>query len=278
MISRRKFIKTLAVCGVGLGLNLYTWGFEPHWVETVERRLPIDNLPDGWKGARLVHLSDLHIGSLVDDSYLIRTFESVSRLRPEIVVYTGDLTSYDRDIFDHAGRMFARLALGSRATAAVLGNHDYGPAYSHPEVAAGLAGLAARAGVRVLRNEHIEIEGLQIAGMDDLWAGRYEPVRALEGLDPRMASVVLSHNPDTADQPGWGTYKGWILAGHTHGGQCRPPFLPPPVLPVHNRLYIAGELGLPGGRRMYINRGIGHLLPVRFNARPEITVFHLDRA
>lgn len=277
MISRRKFLKAAVVYGAGLGLGGYTWGFEPHWVEIVERGLPIAGLPDRWKGARLVHLSDLHIGPRVDDAYLIRAFESVRKLRPEIVVYTGDLTSYDNDIFVHAGQIFNRLPLGSRASAAVLGNHDYGPAWSHPEVADGLARLAANSGIKVLRNEHIEINGLQIAGLDDLWAGLCEPVRALGNLDPGMASLVLSHNPDTADQPGWGTYKGWILAGHTHGGQCRPPFLPPPLLPVHNRRYTSGELALSDGRRMYINRGLGYLLQVRFNVRPEITVFHLDR-
>jgi predicted MPP superfamily phosphohydrolase len=49
-------------------------------------------------------------------------------------------------------------------------------------------------------------------------------------------------------------------------------------LPVQNRNYIAGEFHLAAGRKMYISRGLGHLLQVRFNARPEITVFELERA
>ncbi len=76
----------------------------------------------------------------------------------------------------------------------------------------------------------------------------------------------------------WGDYQGWILAGHTHGGQCKPPFLPPPLLPVWNPRYTAGEFPLAGNRRLYINRGIGYVLRVRFNVRPEITVFHLAPA
>ena len=90
--------------------------------------------------------------------------------------------------------------------------------------------------------------------------------------------LVLSHNPDTCDLPGWGGYQGWILAGHTHGGQCKPPFLPPPLLPVRNRRYTAGEFALTDGRKLYINRGVGHLLRVRFNVRPEVTVFTLTPA
>ena len=74
---------------------------------------------------------------------------------------------------------------------------------------------------------------------------------------------------------GWENYHGWILSGHTHGGQCKPPFLPPPLLPVRNVRYTAGEFALDGNRRLYINRGVGHLLRVRFNMRPEVTVHEL---
>ena len=77
------------------------------------------------------------------------------------------------------------------------------------------------------------------------------------------------------DALSWGDYKGWVLAGHTHGGQCKPPFLPPPLLPVRNKRYTAGEIPLSDGRRLYINRGLGHLIRARFNVRPEITAFTL---
>ena len=73
----------------------------------------------------------------------------------------------------------------------------------------------------------------------------------------------------------WGDYAGWIFAGHTHGGQCKPPFLPPPLLPVKNKHYTAGEFSLSGGQRMYISRGVGHLLQVRFGVRPEVTLFDM---
>ncbi len=102
--------------------------------------------------------------------------------------------------------------------------------------------------------------------------------RLCAGDVSRRAAIVLSHNPDTVDLPGWGNYEGWILSGHAHGGQCKPPFLPPPLLPVRNRRYTAGEFALDGGRRMYISRGVGHLLQVRFNVRPEVTVFELRSA
>jgi len=239
--------------------------------------LPIAHLPDVLKGSRLIQISDLHIGPRVDDAYLLRAFEVVKASSPEIVVYTGDFTSYEADIFAHAQRVFSHLPQGRLATVGILGNHDYGPGWSRPAVADRVAQLAAAAGVRVLRNELTEISGLQIVGLDDLWAKRFDPETPMAALDPDRAALVLSHNPDTVDLAGWGAYHGWVLAGHTHGGQCRPPFLPPPLLPVKNRRYTAGEFYLSGGRRMYISRGVGHLLQVRFNARPEITLFDLDR-
>lgn len=251
---------------------------EPHWLQVVERPLPIENLPTQLVGTRLAQLSDLHIGTQTDDTYLRSVFERVAELAPEIVVYTGDFTSYHADVLAHARRMFAHLPLGTRGTYGVLGNHDYGPGWAQLHVAEGISALATSAGVRILRNEVAETDGLQVVGLDDLWARRFEPEEALAGVDSARASLVLSHNPDTADHPGWGTYAGWILAGHTHGGQCKPPFLPPPLLPVQNRRYTSGGFELSGGRRMYISRGVGHLLRVRFNVRPEVTIFQLALA
>jgi predicted MPP superfamily phosphohydrolase len=277
LLTRRRFLRACAA-GAGLagGAVLYTWRVEPHWLEVVERPLPLAHLPKALAGTRLVQLSDLHIGPRVDDAFLVRAFGAVSARGPEIVVYTGDFISYDADFAGHARRLFERLPRGRWGTFGILGNHDYGPRWAHPEVAADLADLAGEAGVRILRNETASVRGLQIAGLDDLWAHRFDPGPALSALTPEQPALVLSHNPDTADSGDWGAYAGWILAGHTHGGQCKPPFLPPPLLPVRNRRYTAGEFKLAAGRRLYINRGLGHLLRVRFNVRPEIAVFRLE--
>lgn len=277
MITRRGFLR-LSIGASALGTGLYTWQIEPHWLEVVRRPLKIANLPSALAGKSLVQLSDLHAGPRVADGYLLDTFERVKALAPDLIVYTGDFTDYEPDIFAHAERIYTDLPRGRLATLGILGNHDYGPNWSHPEIAARIADLLRAAGVRILRNEVVEVAGLQVAGFDDLWAKQFAPSRALASLDPSRASIVLSHNPDTVDRPVWSGYEGWILAGHTHGGQCKPPFLPPPLLPVQNRRYTAGEFELSGGRRLYISRGVGHLLEVRFNVRPEVTVFELQSA
>jgi predicted MPP superfamily phosphohydrolase len=278
-ITRRRLLKgAAATAGLSLATGFYTWRIEPHWLQIVERDLPVAHLPSSLEGARVAQLSDLHIGPQVDDDYLLETFDRVRAIAPEIVVYTGDFTSKANEDLEHARRMFPALPLGSRGTLGILGNHDYGPFWSLASLADELSALARTAGVEILKNETREVDGLQIIGMGELWAGQFKPRKALATADLTRAAIALSHNPDTADNPRWDNYSSWILAGHTHGGQCKPPFLPPPLLPVKNRRYTSGEFDLPGGRRMYINRGIGHLLRVRINARPEVTIFQLTKA
>jgi predicted MPP superfamily phosphohydrolase len=279
LITRRRVLKaSIAAAATGAGVGLYTWLVEPHWLEIVKRPLPIRGLSPALRGRTLAQLSDLHVGPQVSDTYVLDTFTRVAELRPDIVVYTGDFTSYNTNVYAHAARIYRDAPRGRLATFGILGNHDYGPNWAHPDVAARLAAQLEGNGIRVLRNEVAEVEGLQVAGMDELWAHRFDPVRTLAALEANRPSLVLSHNPDTVDRPGWDTYHGWVLSGHTHGGQCKPPFLPPPLLPVQNTRYTCGEFELSGDRKLYINRGVGHLIQVRINVRPEVTLFELQNA
>jgi predicted MPP superfamily phosphohydrolase len=279
VLTRRRVLQMAAAAAAAAGgVGFHTWRIEPHWLEIVYRTLPIRNLPRRLHGRRLVQLSDIHVGPRVDDDYVLTTFRRVAALQPDIVVLTGDFTTYHPGVFDQASALYRHMPTGRLGTVAILGNHDYGPGWNHPDIAQQIIERVSPFGITLLRNQAQDVDGLQIAGLDDLWADRFSPEPALRALDPSRASLVLTHNPDTVDLPGWGNYQGWILAGHTHGGQCKPPFLPPPLLPVRNRRYTSGEFELSGERRLYINRGVGHLLRVRFNVRPEVTVFELREA
>jgi hypothetical protein len=282
MMRRRAFLGG-AVASVGsvVGCAGYAWGVEPHWVEVVRRDLPIEHLPGALEGASLVQISDLHIGREVDDRYLLRCMMTVRDLAPDIVVVTGDAVSVrgrrDDTVFEQLRALLNHLPQGKLGTYAILGNHDYGYAWSDEGAAARVAAELERSGARVLRNAAVQVRGLDLVGVDDLWAHQADPKKALSQRQG-SAALVLCHNPDGVDEQNWVGYRGWILAGHTHGGQCRLPFLGPPILPVRNRLYAAGEVNLADGRRLYVNRGLGHLERVRFNVRPEITHFGLRRA
>jgi predicted MPP superfamily phosphohydrolase len=192
---------------------------------------------------------------------------------------TGDWVSYRGDqTIAQMKKVLKFLPQGRLGTIGILGNHDYGPTFGNMEVARKVCGTAEDAGVLVLRNEAARVGGLTFVGLDDYWSPRYDPEIVIHRHQDDGGTLVLCHNPDACDSPVWGNYSGWILAGHTHGGQCKPPFLPPPLLPVNNRRYTRGEFALSGDRRLYINSGVGHLIQVRFNVRPEITVFTLTPA
>ncbi len=260
-------------------MGLYTWRVEPHWIEVVQRDLPIDGLPPALQDQVLVQISDLHAGDSVDTDYLIAAVKQASALRPALTVLTGDfMTCEDLEHIKTVTRIIEELKPGPLGGFAILGNHDYSLGWSRSEVADALSLRLSDLGLSVLRNECRTVEGLQLVGLDDLWSPCFKPAAVLGKVDWAKPALTLCHNPDGVDRPALAACRGWILSGHTHGGQCKPPFLPPPLLPVANRRYTSGEFDLGNGRRLYINRGLGHLLRVRFNVRPEITAFRLRAA
>jgi predicted MPP superfamily phosphohydrolase len=114
-------------------------------------------------------------------------------------------------------------------------------------------------------------------GVGDVWAGDLEPAGAFAQIRRGdIPTVLLSHNPDTkdamADYP-WHL----MLSGHTHGGQVILPLYGPPIVPVHDRRYIAG-LKPWHDRQIHVTRGVGNLLGVRFACRPEVAVLDLEPA
>ncbi|MCC6243732.1 MAG: phosphoesterase [Gemmatimonadaceae bacterium] len=282
MLSRRAFLTSAASAAAGVagvsGLAAYVRYVEPTWLDITHHVMPIRDLPTALIGTRLAQLSDLHVGPQVDDGYVLDTFARVRALAPEMVAYTGDLTSLHANLAEHADRIYSEMPRGTLGTFASLGNHDYGRQWAEPSAAVRISGVVSSHGATVLRNASTVIEGLHVVGLGDLWAHDFDPSQAFASVPVNAPTIALSHNPDAVDLEGWGAFRGWILAGHTHGGQCKAPFLPPPMLPVKNRRYTSGIFELPNARTMYISRGIGTTLPVRFNVRPEVTIFTLERA
>lgn len=280
-MNRRKFIiKTLwGVTGAGLLSGLYTWQIEPFWLEFVKVKMPVKNLPDDLVGKTLMQISDIHIGKRFDHRFIIDSFNKAKALNPDFVVYTGDYVSTHQGKvqYKELDEVFGHLVKGRIATLGILGNHDYGINWSEADVADNITSRLNQQGVRILRNETAAIDGLHFIGFDDYWGLNFNPQKAMQDVDTTKANIVLCHNPDVCDEDVWGQYNSWILSGHTHGGQVKPPFLPPLILPVKNRKYSAGLFSLSNDRTLYINRALGHLWQVRFNVRPEITLFELQK-
>lgn len=278
-MKRRKFIKNTFKGTVGLGLltGLYTWQVEPFWLEFVEKKMPIHNLPTHLIGKTLMQISDIHVGNRFDYQFIINSFKTAQQqFQPDFVAYTGDYIEYENEEqFEQLKEVLQYAVLGKKGSVAILGNHDYGEEWKDKKIAKQVTRQLEAAGITVLSNSSVNLDGLSFLGLDDLWSPNFHPDRIMNSFTPEKANVALCHNPDVCDLNIWNGYQGWILSGHTHGGQCKPPFLRPPLLPVKNKKYSAGEIDLEDGRTLYINRALGNLLQVRFNVRPEITIFKL---
>ena len=280
ILKRRKFIKKGIFSAIGIGLlsGIYSWKIEPFWLEFVKVKMPIRNLPEKLIGKTLMQISDIHVGNRFDWKYIIESFQKAQKLNPDIVVYTGDFVSYENhEQFEQLTTVMKNSVNGKIATLGILGNHDYGKNWAENNVANSIIEILNSSNIEILRNEKKDIQGLNIIGIDDYWGTNFNPEKALSKMKSNEANIVLCHNPDVCDLNIWKDYNSWILSGHTHGGQVKPPFLNPPMLPVKNKKYSAGKIELSNNRTLYINRALGHLWQVRFNVRPEITLFELSK-
>ena len=280
-MNRKTFLKKSLYSAVGLGLatGLYSWQIEPFWLEFVKLKMPIRNLPNNLVGKTLMQISDIHVGNKFDYNYLIESFKKAKEFNPDFVMYTGDFVDYENEEqFTQLETVLKHTVTGTLGTVGVLGNHDYGKDWVEPEVANKIVSILEANNVTILRNQETELNGLNIIGIDDYWGLNFDPKKATQNFKKEKPYIALCHNPDVCDLDVWNNYDSWILSGHTHGGQVKPPFLKPPILPVKNKRYSSGKIVLDNNRTLYINRALGCLWQVRFNVRPEITIFTLKKA
>jgi hypothetical protein len=237
-----------------------------------ERVFPLPGLPSSLEGYTLVQLSDLHFGPFVGRRELERMVEMVRRAQPDAVVITGDVIDSDPAVGPLVGRLVQRLREYTRDGVFVIpGNHDY---YAGVEE---LIRQVTAAGGRMLTDGNVLLgdEGGRFAllGVDDVWAYRYtqrpgpDLQRALQGVDPEMAKVLLCHNPSFF--PEAAPYVDLQLSGHTHGGQISLFINPAEYVLPHGFVRDAYQLG---DSSLYVNRGIGTTgPPCRIGSAPEIT-------
>lgn len=278
-MNRKEFLKRIIQLSViGAFPALYSWQIEPFWLEFVHQDMNVKNLPQELEGKTLMQISDLHVGNRFDWNFLIECFQKAKRFQPDFVVYTGDFVNHgNASELESLEKVMRNAILGKLGTVGILGNHDYGKNWKENEVAQKICEIVEINGVQMLRNAEKEIDGLNFIGFDDLWSDQFDPLEIMKKYNEDKANIVLCHNPDVCDLDVWNGYQGWILSGHTHGGQCRIPGVITPILPVKNKRYISGKYDLEENRILYINRAIGHSFQLRFMVRPEITVFSLSR-
>ena len=277
--SRREWFKSILAAGGGvtlLGGGGYVYGtrLETEWLQLENVVLPISRLPAGLEGFRIALLSDFHLYPTTRLEFFQEAVEVARKIEPDLVVLTGDFVQKSADAIRDLAPALAKLN-ARHGVFAVLGNHDHwkGPGI----VREGLE----KEGFTVLHNRGVELthggSGLYLAGVDDCWSGRPDLKAAMEDHPGVIPTVLLSHEPDPADEYSFDDRVTVQLSGHSHGGQVRIPGLGSPFLPPFGRKY---DLGLYRVRNswLYTNRGLGVTAPIRLNCRPEITELMLVAA
>jgi predicted MPP superfamily phosphohydrolase len=274
MTTRRKLLSSLAAAAI------YPCWIEPRWLDLTRRRVRLSRSTLSHT-VRILHLSDLHASFFVPLSMVEEAIRQGLSANPDLICLTGDFISNRDDPPAPADyvRVLRRLSAAS-PTFAVAGNHDGG---SWAAARRGHADhrlvdrILAESGIELLHNrsQTVEVHGqrLTLVGIGDYWSGEADPDRALRAVDPPWPVLLLAHNPDSkeicAPYP-WDL----MLSGHTHGGQVVLPLYGAPYSTVEDTRYLQG-LKPWGARQIHVTRGVGNLLGVRFNCRPEVSLLEV---
>ncbi len=275
-LDRRVFLArtTAAAAGVAsVGLVGYgaATALGPPQVLQVPVRL--GRLDPAFNGFRIAVVSDIHLGPLLGRRHTERIVRMINETDADLVAIVGDLVDGSVEKLGHAAEPLQDL-VSREGAFFVTGNHEY----FIEDTAPWLRELE-RFGVSPLRNENTAIRrggaAFDLAGVNDV-AGqrRGDPPdfdRALAGVDPSRATVLLAHQPVLIDEA---ADRGvdLQLSGHTHGGQTWPfQYIVDAVQPS-----LAG-LSAHRDTQLYVSRGAGFWgPPVRVGAPPDISVLTLN--
>jgi predicted MPP superfamily phosphohydrolase len=292
-ISRSIFLSWLGV-GVGSGLfGTLLYGFGNKYKYKVEKRkVAFSNLPDKFKGLKIIHISDIHSGSLEDKKAVAKGVEKIMELKPDIVFFTGDLVNNISTEMDPLVEVFSGIQ-APMGVYSILGNHDYGDYFqwsSKEEKSQNLDRLKsihAQMGWKLLLNENVTLEkegaSIGLIGVENWGAkanfSRYGDLKkAYAGVEQHQFKILLSHDPSHWDAEVCKHYGDidLMLSGHTHGMQFGveiPGFRWSPVQYVYKQW---SGLYTNGNQKLYVNRGFGFLgYPGRVGMLPEITLLEL---
>jgi predicted MPP superfamily phosphohydrolase len=261
--------RALAVACLGLALFAGILAtVNAAWIRVVRVTVRLPNLPAAWRGRTAALVSDLHLGHVRNSGFLRRILRKLSELQPDLLFIPGDL--FDGTPVD-AARLAGIWAEFSAPLGAyfVTGNHEQ---FSSPSK---YLDAVRQFGIRVLANEKIVLDGLQIVGIhyrDSVNVDRFRAILGQAALDDHAASILLVHNPNRL-QIAADAGISLQLSGHTHRGQFFP------FTSIVSRTYGPYAYGLNyfGELAVYTSCGVGTWgPPMRLGSNPEIVLVHFE--
>ncbi len=293
-ISRSIFLNWIGLAVGGTLFGSLVYGFGNKYKYNVKRiKLAFDNLPIGFKGLKVLHISDIHSGSFTDKKAVLHGVQEILNEKADLILFTGDLVNDKASEMDNYLEVFNQLK-APMGVFSTLGNHDYGDYVRWPsdgiskeQNLENLKQVHAAMGWRLLMNEHVVLEkgGDQIALMGiENWSAKANFPKhgrldlAHVGTEKYPFKILMSHDPSHWDAEVKAKYADvdLMLSGHTHGMQFgieMPGFKWSPVQYVYKQwagLYEDVK------QKLYVNRGFGFIgYPGRVGILPEITVIEL---
>lgn len=288
-LAPRKRWRLWALVGTLLiwGAVLYGYyvGFEELRIRNIE--YASSDLPASFDGYRIVQFSDAHVGTYgTDRQWLLqRAVDSINALKPDVIVFTGDLENLHPDELRPQLSVLRQLH-AKDGVFSVLGNHDY-PTYLDCDdttkslLVSFTKQYERQMGWRLLLNEHQTIrrdsDSIVIAGMENWGTLKRMPLKGdvkktMEGVDKSAFVLMLQHDPTAWRQKILPECHAQLtLSGHTHGGQVSLFGWSPASLTYEEW----GGLYQEGSRALYVSTGLGSLIPFRLNLPGEIVVITL---
>jgi len=283
-VDRRKFIRitSRAVAGTVLAGGVYS-AVEAKCIQVTRFSIAVPNLARAFHGKTIAFLSDIHHSLVVPRVYIEHVVSVTNALAPDIVVLGGDYVTsgekyrwlhgekYITPCFDALGKLEAKLG-----RFAVTGNHD-------TYVGLGMV----RAAIKSTGFENIDNHGIwlaldghkrRICGIADLRTQHPNTGLALGDATEKDAVILISHNPDAAEEIVHDKRVGIILSGHTHGGQVVLPFIGAPMVGMCSNYGQKYRYGLVQGPicKVLVTCGVGTLPPAfRLNCPPEVALITL---
>lgn len=243
-----------------------------------------EKIPTSFDGLKIVHFSDLHYTRVITDERVSDIVEEINLINPDVVFFTGDLVDTDKNLTEDEISFLIKSLSNINATYgkyAILGNHDI--ANNSEDI----VNIYSESNFNLLDNEY---DLIYSKNNDKIFIGGLNSVsHKLNDIDKIMSyydsnnndntyNIILIHESDYADNI-VNSYNNinLILAGHTHGGQVRLPYIGPLYTPQYGHKYVKGYYNL-NGTSLYVTSGIG---VSRYNFRlfnkPEINFYRLNK-
>ncbi|MFN2422837.1 MAG: metallophosphoesterase [Cryomorphaceae bacterium] len=276
---------------------LYGIGRGRYQFRTMTERMSFDHLPAWASGLRVVHISDIHIGSFFNNHEAVAEgVAKVNALKPDLILFTGDMVNNYAEELEGWEPVLSKLK-ARYGKYSIMGNHDYGDYVKWSSAEAREANIKrlhqyhGELGFKLLLNENVkfapegESEPLEIIGVENWGQGGFSKYgklgKAMEETDSKRFQILMSHDPSHWDAEVRGdTAVDLTLAGHTHGMQFGVEI--PGIVkwsPVKYRYPRWGGLYTEGSQHVYVNRGFGYIgFPGRVGMAPEITLIELSKA